>query len=397
MLKLMDSESQNQQPPTSLNTTDNQPQVVSGGPGVIQPSGPPVEKIESAQTVISPDNPRQAVSPSPATANVIQPSSPNLQNSNTDPQTVSGNSAPSPQIENSSTPLFSANSEYVKKSESKYKIPWKILIPVLGGVLVIGLLLYFLILPIYWSDSYMNSSKTAYDTQSTDMTAVYVSFGRPVFSSNTSLNKNDSTDLSYTQGVITKASAATTSLKAKNHLIALPMTTWLHPVASANKRYNAMQQYVGDSQTFLSDYQTLVTYVTQLEKLEQSQEPQLSTALQAVGNSKSVSQFLTTSQAASTALTAYIKSLKSLHPSIDVQGVNTNLINSLSALNTALLGIINGVNTSDPEQLIESSAQLQSSLVSLSQTLNTNIASFLQTNSVIKQQINKLESEKPLN
>jgi hypothetical protein len=389
-------ENQNPQlPPSSEN--NNPPIINNDQTDARQPSAAFSNTI-SDNRQIPPTYSPSLTPPTAVPPNAIYPPANQVpQNLAVNNQALNSPASGSAQFSNPPVDIYSANSQAIKKANLVRNIHWRIVIPIILGGFGILLLFYFIILPIYWANNYLSSIKAPYNTQTASMTTVYISFSRPVFTSNTTTDQSDSVDLSYTQGVITKGLSATTSLKSKNHLIVLPLTTWLHPVSKANKQYIAMKQYVGDSKSFLSDYQTLSTYITQLEKIQQNQAPQVNSSIAALAQANNASQLLTASQNATAALGAFITSLKTLHPSIDVQGLNTNLITNFNTVNVALLGVTNGIETRNSAELSESGAQLQSGAISLGQALNINTASLLQNNSVIKQQINKLQSEHPLN
>lgn len=229
------------------------------------------------------------------------------------------------------------------------------------------------------------------------MAAVYQSIGRPVFTSDHSTEASDNQDISYINSALQTATNNTNALKAKDHLTMLPGATWSHSVSSANSEYTAMQQYVTDSQTFLSDYQTLTTYAQQSNRIAKSQLPALLDDFNAFqGSTSSKPAFVAILQKTTARLQSISTQVKALNPSQDVQQYNSDLLNDLSGMNDGLQNLSDALNGNTSVNSLSAAGEFQTSITNFSRLITTNPTAHIQTSSTIHNQITTLQSEHPL-
>ena len=243
---------------------------------------------------------------------------------------------------------------------------------------------------------YHTAVKPAYDKQSTQMAVVYKSFGRPVFSSNDSTPDSDKQDLSFINTAIQDAQSETNNLTTQNKLMIVPGLSWMSSVSKTSKENTAVKQYINDSNAFLTNYQTLSTYVTQLEKIENTQLTAFTDSVNQVSDATSLTELSTTTGNASKKLSTTIDSLRTLKPTSDVQKINTDLINDLDNMNTDLKNIAAGADAKNSAAISSAANKLVQDSTTLEAFAGTDVASILQGDSQIHQQITKLEAEKPL-
>lgn len=263
--------------------------------------------------------------------------------------------------------------------------------------LLVGISLYIWILPTMWANAYLRNTGPLYHQQVAQIVSVYQSIGRPVFTSNNSSPTADSQDLAYIGAIIQSAITNTNALKAKDHLIVLPGTTWLHSVSQANTEYQAMQQYVSDSQTFLQDYKSLVVYAQQIEQIGQVQLPPLLNDFYSVGASTgSKAALIAALQKTTNDLQSFTDQVKGLKPSDDLKQFNEDLLTDLSSMNNGLQGLLSALQSGVGSNVANSLATFQSAINSFSTLLSSNATANLQTTSTIHSQITTLQGERPL-
>lgn len=267
----------------------------------------------------------------------------------------------------------------------------------LAGGLLLTCAVYFLVLPAVWSSSYVSRIKPAYQKQSSQLTAVFQSLGRPVFTGSNASATSNSQDFQYISGVIQTALTNTASLKASNQLTVLPLTAWQHNVASANSHYQAMRQYVSDSQTFLSDYKTLVIYTEQIGQIAQVQLPSLAKNLDLVNKgSNNLAAFTADLQAASSNLQSFINQLKGLKAPPDMQLFNQTLLTDLTDMNSALSAQQTDIQANDALDFRHQAAVYVSSYKDFVGLLESNPTANIQTSSALHDEITTLQGEHPL-
>jgi uncharacterized protein YukE len=192
---------------------------------------------------------------------------------------------------------------------------------------------------------------------------------------------------------------STDALKAKNHLTVLPGTTWLHAVSSANSQYQAMQQYLSDSQAFLTDYKTQAIYTEQIIQVGQVQLPPLLSDFDSIITSAAANneaEFITAEQQTSTDLQNFTNQVKSLKPSTDMKQFNNELLNDLSSMNSSIQSLQSALQGNMSVNITDSLAVLQSAVDDFVSLLNSNPTANIQTSSMIHDQIIILEGEHPL-
>jgi hypothetical protein len=303
-----------------------------------------------------------------------------------------------PKTEVSPAQLGTAQLESVRMpvAAKDKKVIWRNVSIAAVAFLVITLPVYFWLLPGYWNGQYSAAVTPSYDQQTAKMLTTYVSFGAPVFTSNTTSQQTDAKNITDANAAIKAATSSTNDLDSKNHLIILPATTLVGSTNQTNQKYQATKQYVQDSRAFLTEYQTLVTYVNSMEQIDTSQLPAVLTNLRAINGSQNAAQVLATSQTASASLSALITSLGGLQPSTDLRQYNATMIQDLTAVNAALEGIITGINDKSTTEIAAAATQLSQAGATLDSYSSTDIAGMLQKSSLIHRQIVKLEGENPL-
>ena len=284
-------------------------------------------------------------------------------------------------------------------SGSRHLNLWLIFAGAVFLILIIGAALYLWFLPTQWANSYLNSIKPLYQQQASQMTAVFQSTGQSVFTGiNTSL-ANDNQQLSNINSMLDKAISSTAALKTKNHLTVLPGTTWLHAVSSANSQYQAMQQYLSDSQAFLTDYKTLAIYTEQIIQVGQVQLPPLLNDFYSfitIAGANNETAFIAAEQQTSTDLQNFTNQVKSLKPSTDMQQYNKELLDDLSSMNSSLQSLQSAMQGNMSVNVSDSLAVFQSAVDDFVNLLDSNPTANIQTNSKIHDQITILEGEHPL-
>jgi len=268
-----------------------------------------------------------------------------------------------------------------------------------GAVLILLIILatYFLVLPSTWSSSYTKSIKPAYDQQADQMVAVYLSINRPVFTSSNSSQATNTQDLAYINGVLETAASNTDNLQAKNKLIVLPATTWLGSVSKANNVYQNMQQYLLDSQNFLTDYQTLTTYVTKIKKIGDSLLPSMQPDINNIDSSENNSaNAIVACQKMISDVQKFQTQIKSLTPSPDLKEFNSNLLTDTTGMINGLTGLVVTFQSTPSIQTYESVAEFDASAYGFIQLLQSNPTANIATSSVLYGQILDLQKEKPL-
>jgi len=291
-----------------------------------------------------------------------------------------------------------------KKKKERYKLPkfrqlnlWSIFTAILFLAIIGGAASYLWFLPIHWSSAYTNKIQPDYIKQAGQMTVVYESFTRPIFSGSNASATSNSEDLTYTAGVLLTASAGTNSLRLANHLTILPGTTFLHKVATANQEYQAMQQYVSDSQTLIADYSMLVTYIQKFSVLAQTQLGTLQNDLNNLGlSSANPSTIEPALQTTTTDLQNITNQVKALKPSSDLEQFNNDLLGDLHGMDNSLQGLLSVLQGNTSVDLVSSSGELQTAVTNYITLLGTNPFVNLQTDSTLHSQIVSLEAETPL-
>jgi hypothetical protein len=284
-----------------------------------------------------------------------------------------------------------------KVPESYHLNLWVIIGGILILMLVISAVLYLWILPSLWTNSYLKNIRPLYQKQVSQMTVVYQSIGRPVFTSDNTTVASDNQDFQYITGVLQTAINNTNALEAKDHLTILPGTTWEHTVSKVNSECWAMQQYVPDSQIFLKDYKTLVIYAEQIDQIGQVQMPTLINNIGIINQgTTSESVFITDLQNTITNLQSFIDQIKGLKPPADLQGYNQGLLIDLSGMNNSLQTEESDLQNNNYTGFESQQAIYASSLNDFVKLLDSHPAANLQSNSIIHSQITNLKGENPL-
>jgi hypothetical protein len=283
-------------------------------------------------------------------------------------------------------------------SDSHHLNLWLIFAGAVSLILIIGAALYLWFLPTQWANSYLKSIKPLYKQQASQMAVVFQSTGQPVFTGINTL-ASDNQELSNINSTLDKTINSTDALKAKNHLTVLPGTTWLHAVSSANSQYQAMQQYLSDSQAFLTDYKTQAIYTEQIIQVGQVQLPPLLSDFDSIITSAAANneaEFITAEQQTSTDLQNFTNQVKSLKPSTDMKQFNNELLNDLSSMNSSIQSLQSALQGNMSVNITDSLAVLQSAVDDFVSLLNSNPTANIQTSSMIHDQIIILEGEHPL-
>jgi hypothetical protein len=286
-----------------------------------------------------------------------------------------------------------ANSVQQRGVSTKHILPVAIalvLIALIGGIL------YFWTLPRHTDSHYKSTISDPYSAQAANMLTVYESFGQPVFTSNGTSTKTDTQNLHVSNVAIETALGSTATLKAVDHLSVLPGTAWFGQTKNTVQQYEAVKQYVQNSQNFLADYQSLTTYISDFEQIETKQVPGVTSSLSAVSTSQTPQQLLASCQNASSSMSALVTSLNGLQPPVDLRSFNTTTIQDFSAVNTALENIVSGISNSNAQQIESAASQLGQAGATLEAYSTTDIAGMLQKGSTIHRQIVQLEMENPL-
>jgi hypothetical protein len=289
--------------------------------------------------------------------------------------------------------IFGQNDNYKTPKENRFKL-WFIISGIVFFILLIGAATYLWILPTRWANIYINNTKPLYLKQSSQMTTAFESLGRPVFNEYTTV-ATDKQDFAYISNALTIATNSTNTLKAKNHLTVLLGTTWLHKVSTTNTEYQAMQQYVSDSQIFLSDYKELLIYAEQIEQVGQVQLPPLANDFDAIEATTNNSALLAALQQTTTDLQNFSDQVKGLKPSPDLTQFNEDLLSDLSGMNSSLQGLVSALQGNISANISDLFAELETSFSNFIDLLNTNPTANIQTNSIINGQITSLEAEHP--
>ncbi len=273
---------------------------------------------------------------------------------------------------------------------------WFVVVGLLLLVPIAGAFLYLWFLPTSWANSYLKNVQSPYQKQAAQLTTVYQSLGRPVFVGNGN-STSDQQDFSYISSVLQTATTNTDALMVKDRLTVLPFTTWSHTVSSANTEYQAMQQYVSDSQAFLSDYKTLLIYTEQIFHVGQNQLPPLENDLNKINaNVNNQPAFLAALQGTTSDLQNFTNQVKSLQPSADMEQFNSNLLTDLGGMNNSLQTLVSYLQGNTNTELPSAVAEFQTSITDFNTLLNSNPTATIQTNSMIHDQIMTLEGQHPL-
>ncbi len=291
------------------------------------------------------------------------------------------------------TPVKSYNSSVTSKSLGHKKLFIGLAIFV---VLVIAVVIYFWFLPVQAAKNYQSSIKGSYSNQAAKMTTVYSAFSRPVYNSNNSTTAGDTQDFDFTDQAIKDAQQSNDSLKTQNKLKLFPGANLLHAASTANSHYQAVQKYISDSQTLLTNFQTTSTYMRQFEAVSKN-DGQALESLKPIIVAKTLAQFQAASQVAVTQLNKWLSDLNSLQPPVDLKSFHIQLVSGIGLLKSALDNMSRSINAHDLAGVINSSKQLQTAGTSLDSLFATDINTLLQKNSTLHSQIVNLQSAKPLN
>ena len=274
----------------------------------------------------------------------------------------------------------------------------KRLLFVIAGLFVLATaVIFFYVLPGTWSQAYMKRMQPAYQTQSAQLQTVYASLDRPIFTSNNSSAESDKQDAAYIKGVLQTAEDNTAVLEAKNRLIVLPGTVWVPSVSQANRQYQAMKQYVSDSQTYLRDYTVLLAYAQQFSAISRVQLPLVLKDFAAIGAAAhNKAALLSAMQAANTTLQSFAGQVKSLKPSADMQRFNSSLLVDLIGMNRGLQGLQSAEQGIANADTAGSFGEFQTASKNFNDLLKINPAANLLKRSIILNQITTLEKERPL-
>ena len=264
-------------------------------------------------------------------------------------------------------------------------------------VLVIGIALtYFVILPNQWDNSYLAKVTPAYNQQSAKMLGVYEAFALPAYTSSNTTYKSDMKNYAASAAAVSAAQASTNKLEKANVLQTAPGPLLLNTIKLTEKKYLAMKQYVNTSQTFLSNFSTLVTYLQNLEQIEKTQIPIIFTAISSFNNANNMQAVLQSSEDTSSAISALITTVQALRPPQDLQKFNNTLLADLNALNAAFDRIISGINSLSNSQILAGAQALEDAGVQMQSDSNVDWTGSLQKHSIIHQEIVSLETDNPL-
>jgi hypothetical protein len=354
---------------------ENNPETNNNKPEVIQ------AQMNPAETPSTPDAP---------TTPQITPSAPTIEPS------TSSQSIITPAIPAQGVNVVLGNNDTSLKTQKSLRFKFSPIILIsASGLLVLIVLLYMFILPSMWSSSYSKKVQTAYNQQSSQMSDVYKSLNGPVFSG-TTITAAGNNELQNIADSISTANTNTSSLKAKNHLIVLPGTTWQKSVSSANQTYQSMKKYISDSTAFLTDYNEFVTYIQQYEQISINQFPTLINQLSIINKGAQASTFIGDLQTASATIGDISNKFSKLKPSPDLVEFNQSVVNNLSDISNALASQIGDIQTNSQQAFNDQKAIYVSAYQTLATTLNSHPLANLQTNSIVHSQITALENEHPL-
>jgi endonuclease YncB( thermonuclease family) len=269
-----------------------------------------------------------------------------------------------------------------------------LILAVLLGLVIYA---YYFVLPARNDEQYLKTIRPAYSQQYAQMSLTYKSLDEPVFTRGNTSPTTVVQDLAYINTTIKNAIALTDTLDAKNNLTVLPGTERFTTVSQTSRQYNAMQQYVNDSRTFLVNYQDDSTYISQLEHIENSaQLTVFFDAMSTVDKATTATQLLDATKNASADLANIIASLNLVVTPVDFRQNNTALVANLSSANNAFIDIISGINNEGAEQVANTISSLNQAANAVHGFASTDVGSAFRYYSVVYQEMTRLKSEYPL-
>lgn len=302
----------------------------------------------------------------------------------TNPMIPVGSISPEPQTYSTKRP-----------AKTRTKLHW-LPMAIVALVIIIFGLFYSLILPNQWDNSYLSKITPAYNQQSAKMLAVYEAFAMPVFTSSNTTYSSDMKNYAASNIAVTAAQTSTNILKKDNALQTTPGPLLLSQTKLTKEKYQAMKQYVSNSQAFLSNFSNLVSYLKNLEQIEKTQIPTIFSDLNSFNNANSMQTVLQSSENTSTAISALITTLQDLQPPQDLVKFNNTLLADLNTLSSAFNQIIGGINSASNTQILAGATALEKAGVQMQTDSSFDWTGMLQKHSIIHQEIVTLESENPL-
>ena len=272
-----------------------------------------------------------------------------------------------------------------------------IIFAIIAVVLTITLCWYFFFLPDKNNTNYFSTVKPAYNQQVSQIELLYSTVKYPVFTEVIKNQQLGAQDLLAVKATIQAAVSSTNKLTSVNSFSVLPGSDWQSSVVQTNKKFIAMEQYVNDSKSFLTDYLDFVNFAQKFQYLaSNSNLTAFYNSMKQINAASTPAQLYTATSNTINTLSATINSLRALNTPLDLQQESNNEVNNLISANNDYIDILVGVNNDNPAQLHNSIVQCNEAEAKVKSFANSYIANSLATSSPVLTDIARLEAEHPL-
>ena len=256
---------------------------------------------------------------------------------------------------------------------------------------------YFWILAPQQNKQYLSAVTAAYNKQSAAMNLAFKTLSDPIFTSSSTTPAEYGADLANIGATIKAASALTDNLGSSDHLNILPGTQWLRSVSSTTKQFNAMQQYVNASRTFLVNYQLDLNYLSEFNEIKTSvQLSAFSSSLREINKSVNADQLLSAASSASAELDTILNSFSALNVPIDFQAANASPLQDLRSANNAFIDTVAGIKNENAEQVINSINALDQAASLVQAFVGTRSINGFGSNYLVYEEMVMLQATHPL-
>lgn len=278
--------------------------------------------------------------------------------------------------------------EYVTKAKTtlsklntkKVYIPLAIL-----TLFLVGDHLYQNNLPHYVYNSYRTAIEKPYNLQVNEMKKVYATTNSSMFNGSIANTDIINPQVASINAEVSLASTYTANLKASNSYFSIPGTNKSLYMRDSAIEKSAIADYVGKSNRFLSDYKSMLAYMSTASSISGDYAATLSKDIAAIEtNNKNTAQFSSTVSTTNNDVQALSSKVNQLKNYPDV-------INIASPILLAYTSLASDISS------LSQSANNQTALSSVANNAST-FTKLLQTTPYsIKSQVATLESTQPLN
>jgi len=265
-------------------------------------------------------------------------------------------------------------------------------------LLVVFVAMYAWVVPKRQADAYSSGITAPFNGQSAAVAEAWRAFStKDVFVKDNTDPTADAKDFADTNTLIFDRTRETNDLQRQNNsLKLLPGATLLGAGKTAQQTQRKVKTYIDQTNTFLTTYQTMISYMRDFETATVKDVPALQAALNAMNAAKDVPHIQAATQSGIAPTGAYIADLQKLKPSADFKQFHDTILQDMTQLQDGLNNIQGAITNKDSLSLAKGVLQMLNAGSSLALAESTNPDTAILKSSTIQKQFDALKSAHPL-